>query len=57
MPTIKSGHFDNLVYESETKRVWISRMTTQDGQPYDNQVTIEKLIDGKWSITEQYQPV
>jgi hypothetical protein len=55
MPTIQQGHFDNLVYQSETKRVWISRMTVEDGQPYNNQVTVEKLVDGNWVIKEQYE--
>jgi len=57
MPVLKQGHFDNLVYESTTKRVWLSRMTIEDGMPFNNQVTIETLVQGKWEIKEQYQPV
>lgn len=55
MPTLRSGHFDNLVFESENKRVWISRMTVEDGMEYNNQVTVEKLVDTGWEIKDQYE--
>ncbi len=50
--------------ETKSKRVWLSRMTIEDGQPYNNQVTIEHLTDTpystkisfpRWEITEQYE--
>jgi hypothetical protein len=55
MPTLEQGHFDNLKVQTETKKVWLSRMTVADGMPYDNQVTVEKLVDGNWIVKEQYQ--
>lgn len=55
LPVLKQGHTDNLVYQGTNKRVWISRMTVEDGQPYDNQITVEKLVNGVWAIKEQYQ--
>lgn len=55
MPTLEQGHFDNLKVQTDTKRVWLSRMTVADGMPYDNQVTVEKLVDGNWIVKEQYQ--
>jgi hypothetical protein len=55
MPTLEQGHFDNLKVKTDTKRVWLSRMTVADGAEYDNQVTVEKLVDGIWTIKEQYQ--
>lgn len=55
MPTIHSGHFDNLKIDTGTTRVWLSRMTVADGMPYNNQVTVEKLVNGKWETVETYQ--
>lgn len=55
MPTLEQGQFDNLKVKTEDKRVWLSRMTVADGMKFDNQVTVEKLIEGKWIIKEQYQ--
>lgn len=54
MPTINSGHFDNLKIETQTTRVWLSRMTVADGMPYNNMITVEKLINGRWVTTEEY---
>ena len=48
MPTLHSGHFDNLKRETATTRVWCSRMTVADGMPCDNQLTYERLINGAW---------
>jgi hypothetical protein len=50
MPTISKGHTDDLKYEDDDTRVWLSRMTVEDGMPYNNQVTVEKYeeIDGSW---------
>jgi len=47
MPTIHSGHFDNLKIENDDRRVWLSRCET-------NKIYIEQLIDGKWLIVEEY---
>lgn len=54
MPTISQGHTDNLKIQTPDTKVWLSRMTKEDGMPYDNQVTVEKLVDGNWVIDEQY---
>ena len=53
MPSIHSGHFDNLVHETSDTRVWVSRMTIGDGAPENEQVTIEHLIGGRWQITRE----
>jgi len=55
METIHSGQYDNLKIDTGLKRVWLSRLTVADGQPYDNQVTVESLIDGRWIKTQEYQ--
>jgi len=51
-PTLHSGHFDNLKAEGADYRVWLSRMTVADGMPYNNQVTLERLIKGRWQTVE-----
>lgn len=57
LPTISTGHFDNLKIDENGFRIWLSRMTIADGMPYDNQVTIEKLIKGEWITIETYPAV
>lgn len=55
MPTISSGHFANLKYEDDRVRVWLSRMTKEDGAPYNNQVSIEiRDPKGDWHQIEEY---
>lgn len=55
MPTILSGHFDNLKIDKGDLRVWLSRLTIADGMPYNDQVTIERKINGNWVVVDQYQ--
>jgi hypothetical protein len=55
METISQGHTDNLKIKTENTKVWLSRMTVEDGMPYNNMVTIEKLTnDGRWEVIEEY---
>jgi len=55
MPTLSTGHFDNLKVDNGCVRVWLSRCTVEDGEPYNDKVTVENLIDGKWETVDQYQ--
>lgn len=55
VPTLSQGHFDNLKIDTGTERIWLSRMTIEDGMPYNNQVTEEHLINGKWETVKEYQ--
>ena len=55
IPTISSGKFDNLKIETRNIKVWLSRMTVADGQPYNNLVTVEKLVDCHWKTIEEYE--
>jgi hypothetical protein len=54
LPTIEQGQADDLKIKSDTVKVWLSRMTVEDGMPYDDQVTIEHLIGGRWVTVEEY---
>lgn len=59
IPTITQGQTDDLKLEELETRVWLSRMTIEDGQPYNNQVTVEqvKYINGvpTWKTIKQYE--
>jgi hypothetical protein len=55
LPTLHSGHFDNLKIETDARRVWLSRCGVDDGLPYDNGVTVEHLRGGRWTIVQEYE--
>lgn len=55
LPTMLHGHDANLKLEWQTEgsnpshyRIWVSRMTVEDGMPYDNMITIEhRYLDSR----------
>lgn len=50
LPTITQGQVDDLKIETKTERVWLSRLTREDGVAQDHQITVEHLrADGTWS--------
>ena len=55
MTTVSASQFDDLKIETGDTRIWLSRMGIEDGQPYNNQVTIEKCIHGSWNTITQYE--
>lgn len=56
MPTIHSGHFDNLKLDDGNTRITLSRMTIADGMPYNNQVTVlTKDGKGDWKEVRKYE--
>ena len=68
MPTLTQGQTDDLkVHNWKSRgrqlRVWLSRMTVEDGMPYNNQVTVEQYLPGNgkknwgwgWNTVYQYQ--
>jgi len=53
MPTIHQGQYANLKADTGTMRLWLSRMTAEDGETQP--VQIEALIGGRWvDVTERY---
>lgn len=54
LPVLSQGQADDLHIEEDGLRVWLSRTGRADGEPFDNTVTHEELIDGRWVITEIY---
>ena len=55
MKTLCVGQADNLKYEEDYVRVWLSRCGVEDGEPYDNKVTVEKWVNLQWKEVETYQ--
>jgi hypothetical protein len=55
MPTLHEGHCENVKYVDNDIKITLSRMTKADGMPYDNQVTVEKKVNGEWVKETQYQ--
>jgi hypothetical protein len=54
LPTLSQGQADDLKVQDGKIRVWLSRMTVEDGMPYDDQITIEQLVNGRWITIEEY---
>ena len=55
MPTLCVGQADDLKVEEDGVRVWLSRCSVEDGEPYDNKVTVEKWVNLRWTVVEEYQ--
>lgn len=55
MKTISEGWVGDLKYEDDNYRVWLSRLTIEDGAEYNNQVIVEVYEDGEWVIVDKYQ--
>jgi hypothetical protein len=59
MPTLQQGQYDNLKIDTGNLRVWLSRLTIEDGQLYNNQVMVQTLGDmddqGIWRTVEEYE--
>lgn len=58
-PTLRQGHTADLKMQFKAKRVekrvWLSRMTVEDGMPYNNQVTIEAYGRNGWETIKQFE--
>lgn len=60
LPTLLVGQSDDLKVETENVRIWLSRCTVADGEPYNNKVTVEQYSPnagrlGRWEEVETYQ--
>jgi len=54
LPTLCVGQSDSLKIEKATERVWLARTGVADGEPYENRISHERLIDGRWETVESY---
>lgn len=55
LPTLTVGQADNLKIETATERVWLSRCSIEDGEPFNNKVTIERFNGRRWYEAETYE--
>ena len=55
LPTLSVRQADDLKVDTGATRVWLCRCGVADGMPYDNQVTVERLHNGRWLAWEKYE--
>jgi hypothetical protein len=55
LPTLAVGQASDLKVDTGTKRVWLSRCTVEDGEPYNNKVSIERYDGKRWITVAEYQ--
>jgi len=48
LPTLSAAQTCNLKVDTDEYRVWLSRCTVADGEPFNNKVTVQRLEDGQW---------
>lgn len=50
------GQTDDLKIDDGKKRVWLSRCSVEDGEPYNDKVTVEVVgKNGRWVNDYTYQ--
>jgi hypothetical protein len=49
LPTLSQGHDADLKIDAPPVRVWISRMTREDGAEFDNGIVIEHYNGHSWA--------
>lgn len=54
MPTLTQGQSDDLKVDDGQTRVWLARTGVEDGEKYDNRVTVEKFKNGRWVTADEY---
>jgi len=54
-PTLAVGQAADLKVDKGHIRVWLSRCSVEDGEPYNNKVSVEMLINGRWVTVDEYQ--
>ena len=57
LPTLCVSQADDLKINDGLWRVWLSRCTVEDGEPYNNKVTVEYCYNGCWVTEQMYQAI
>lgn len=52
--TIEQAQFGDLKVDTGELRVWLSRMTIEDGAPYRRTVMVEDLVEGRWRLRGRF---
>jgi hypothetical protein len=55
LPTLSVSQADSLKVDNGNYRVWLSRCTVADGEPYPNKVTVERRVNDKWVQERPYE--
>lgn len=56
LPTIGDGGYtDDLKIETDDTRVWLARTSVADDENFLHRVSVEKLLDGRWFIVDEYE--
>lgn len=55
MPTLIQGQADDCKIDDGGERVWLSRCTVEDGEPWDNKVTVEQYNGKAWVEIEYWE--
>ena len=55
MDTLSESQFDDLKIEEDRVRVWLSRGSIADGEPFNNKVTVERSL-ATWTCMIDWQP-
>lgn len=53
-PTLAVGQADNLKIDTGQTRYWLCRCGIEDGMEWENTVTVERLINGRWETVDTY---
>lgn len=55
MPVLAEGQADNLHIDNEDGvRIWLSRCGLEDGEPFENTVTVEAYNGNRWETVATY---
>lgn len=54
LPTLAVGQTDDLKIDDGDTRVWLARTGEDDGEAYDNRISVEQLVDGRWVVAQEY---
>lgn len=52
MPTITQAQDSDLKYQTNDIRIWLSRLTEEDGINADDIIEVEVYINGRWQIAK-----
>ena len=53
LPTLSVSQADDLKIDDGETRIWLSRCTVEDGEPYNNKVTVETLKAGYTAVSRE----
>ena len=56
LPSLSESHTSDLLYDEDGVRIHRERCGVSDGEPCDDKLTVELLIAGRWTITNEYDP-